>query len=270
MVFKNLAFRLWHVAQASECFNSKEHWLLNMKLLVVGGAGYVGSIVVPVLEKEFECTHFDIKPVQGHEDHTILADVGDEEKVRQAVVGMDAVLYLAMGWGKNAQGHPDVSDINPAFDVNVRGLYRFLYLSLAAGTKRFVYASTLSVYKNLWENTVFDENRPADSWYPYGLSKRVGEFVCNCAAQEYDSACITAIRLIHPRNENVWPKNQYDPQKSRNICGTGPKDTQQLFVKAVNYDKPGFHLFQASGDMEGKYFPNNLVNEVLGWLPQNE
>jgi nucleoside-diphosphate-sugar epimerase len=241
-----------------------------MKLLVVGGAGYVGSIVVPAFEKEFECTYFDIKPVQGYEDRTILADVGDEEKVRQAVVGMDAIFYLAMGWGKNAQGHPIVDDINPTFDVNVRGLYRFLYLSLAAGTKRFVYASSLSVYNNLWNNTVFDENRPADSWYPYGLSKRVGEFICGCAAQAHDSACITAIRLILPRNENDWPKDRYDPQKPRNSCATGPKDTQRLFVSAVNFDKPGFHLLQASGDMEDKFLPNKHVNEVLGWLPKNE
>ena len=241
-----------------------------MKLLIVGGAGYVGSIVVPTFEKEFECTYFDIKPVKGYENRTVLADVGDGEKVRQAVDGVDAIFYLAMGWGKDAKGRPSCSDINPTFDVNISGLYRFLYLSLNAGAKRFVYASTLSVYKNLWDNTVFDENRPVDSWHPYGLSKRVGEFICGCAAQEYDSSCITAIRLIFPRNENDWPNNRYDPKKPRNSCATGPKDIQRLFVKAINFDKPGFHLLQASGDMENKFFPNKCVNELLGWLPKNE
>lgn len=244
-----------------------------MKLLIVGGAGYVGSIVVPAFEKKFECTHFDIKPVPGYEDHTILADVANEEKVRQAVVGMDAVLYLAMGVGKDipdAQKPPSCNDINPSFDVNVRGLYRFLYLSLNAGVKRFVYISTLSVYKNLADNTVFDESRPADAWNPYGLSKRVGEFICGCAAQAHESTCITAIRLIMPRNENDWPKFRYDHQKPRNYCGTGPEDTRRLFLAAVDFDKPGFHLLQASGDMEGKFFPNTRVNELLGWSPRNE
>ena len=240
-----------------------------MKLLTVGGAGYVGSIVVPTFEKEFECTHFDIKPVQGYEGHTILADVADEEKVQQAVEGMDAVFYLAMGWGKDAQGKTTCHDINPAFDVNVRGLYRFLSLSLNAGVKRFIYASTLSIYKNYWNNTV-DENRPADSWYPYGLSKRVGEFICDCAAQEYDSACITAIRLILPRNENDWSNDRYDPQKPRNRLATGPKDIQRMFVAAVSFDKPGFHLLHASGDIEDKFLPNKRINEVLGWMPRNE
>jgi nucleoside-diphosphate-sugar epimerase len=244
-----------------------------MKLLIVGGAGYVGSIILPALEKEFECTYFDIKPVPGHEDRTILADVGDEQKVREAVVGIDAVLYLAMGVGQdipNPSKPPTCCDINPAFDVNVRGLYRFLYLSLKAGARRFVYASSLSAYKNLSDNTRFDENRPADSWDPYGFSERVGEFICSSAAQAHSSGCISALRLIHPRNENDWPRYRYDYQKTRNVCGTGPKDTQRLFLAALKFDKPGFHLLQASGDMEGKFFPNNRVNEVLGWLPKNE
>ncbi|MBT9132849.1 MAG: N-acetyl-alpha-D-glucosaminyl-diphospho-ditrans,octacis-undecaprenol 4-epimerase [Firmicutes bacterium] len=230
-----------------------------MKLLIVGGAGYVGSIVVPTFEKEFECTYFDIKPVPGHEDRTILADVGDEEKVRQAVAGVDAILYLAMG-----------NEIKPAFDVNVCGLYRFLYISLKAGMKHFVYASTLSVYNNLGNNTVFDENRPANTWSPYGLSKRVGEFICGCAAQAHDSACIIALRLILPCNENDWPKFRYDSQKPRNSCATGPNDIRRLFLAAVNFDRPGFHLIQASGDMEGKFYSNKRASEVLGWLPKNE
>ena len=243
-----------------------------MKLLTVGGAGYVGSIVVPTFEKEFECTHFDIKPVCGYENHTILADVGNEEKVRQAVVGMDAILYLAMGTGKtrDPHGRPNVNEINPVFDVNVRGLYRFLQKSLEAGAKRFVYVSSLSVYNDIRDGTLFDENRPADSWDTYGFSKRVGEFICSCAAQAHDSACITALRLILPYNETDWAKFRYDYQKKQNKCGIGPNDIRRLLIAAVNFDKPGFHLMQASGDMEGKFFPNRRVNEVLGWLPRNE
>ncbi len=246
--------------------------MTKMKLLIVGGAGYVGSIIVSAFEKEFECTYFDIRPVLGYEDRTILADVADEEKVQQAVVGMDAVLYLAMGVGKNTpydKRKSTINEINPAFDVNVRGLYQFLYTSLKAGTKRFVYASTLSVYNNLRDKTVFDEDRPANAWEPYGLTKRVGEFICGCAAQAHDSSCVTAIRLMMPCNETDWPKFKYDLQKPRNGCGIGPDDTRRLFLAAVNFDKPGFHLLQASGDMEGKFYPNNKVKEVLGWLPEN-
>jgi len=244
-----------------------------MKILIVGGAGYVGSIIVPTLEKEFECAHLDIKPVPGYENHTVLADVGDEEKVQEAIVGVDVILYLAMGVPKKSldpQKRLICNVINPIFDVNVRGLYQFLYLSLKAGIKRFIYASSLSVYDNIRDDTLFDENRPAEAWTPYGLSKRTGEFICSCATQTHASACVTAIRLIMPSNENDWLKNRYDFQKPKNSCATGPNDTRRLFLAAVNFDKPGFHLMQASGDMEGKFFPNKRVNELFGWLPKNE
>lgn len=240
-----------------------------MKVLIVGGAGYVGQIVVPYLEKFFDCWHFDIKPVQGAEQRTLVADVGNEDAVQQAVADKEAVLYLAMGWGKNKKDMLDCNVIGPAFDVNVRGLYRFLYYGLAAGVKRFVYASTLSVYKNFWGFRV-TEAAPADSWYPYGLSKRVGEFICQCASQEYPDRTISALRLILPRNEQDWPAHRYNPQLPRNSCAIGPNDTRRLFEAALRLDKPGFHLAQASGDMEGRQIPNDRVFELLGWKPQND
>jgi len=72
-----------------------------MKLLVVGGGGYVGTIVKPALEAEYDCIHFDLRPVEGAKNGTIVADVGNDSKVRQAVIGMDSVLYMAMGAGKS-------------------------------------------------------------------------------------------------------------------------------------------------------------------------
>ncbi len=233
----------------------------------------MGSIIIPVLEKQFECRYFDIKPVKGYENRTIIADVADDDKVRQAAENIDAVVYLAMGVGKNPptnQGCPDVNDINAAFNVNVCGLYKFLYASLAAGANRFIYASTLSVYSGLCRDSVIDENVQADSWIPYGLSKRTGEFVCSCAAQNHQTSCVTAIRLIQPKNDQDWPNFKYDPNKQRNYYATGPKDTQNLFTAAVKFYKPGFHLFQASGDMQGRHFPNDRVKQILGWMPKNE
>ena len=239
-----------------------------MKLLIVGGAGYVGTVIRPALEAEFECTHFDLKPVAGAEDRTIIADVDDDEKVSQAVAGMDGILYLAMGVGKKL---PTCYEIDAAFDVNVRGLYRFCHHSLKADTKRFVYASTLSVYKNLWQqNRLVNEEVPPDAWDPYGMSKRVGEFMCQAAADEHPAATIIALRLMFPRNAADWPSYRYDRQLPSNTCALGPNDTQRLFVAAVNCDRPGFHVMQGTGDMEGQSCPTNRAHQVLGWAPQNE
>jgi nucleoside-diphosphate-sugar epimerase len=240
-----------------------------MKVLIVGGAGYVGSVVVPALEAQFDCTHLDLRPVPGSNRRTRIADVADADAVSQAVAGMDAVVYLAMGLGM-IDNKRTVGEIGPAFDVNVRGLYRSLVHALKGGTRRFVYASTLSVYKNYFvDNPPLQEDVPADAWDPYGLSKRVGEFICEAAVREYPAASICALRLMMPVNERDWPPLRYDPNAAHNVCALGPEDTRRLFVAAVQCDKPGYHCLQATGDMEDRKFSNRRVHEVLGWLPNN-
>jgi len=240
-----------------------------MKLLIVGGAGYVGSIVVQALEKEFDCTHYDLQPVRGFEHKTIIADVCDESMVRKAIQGMDALLYLAMGarqFTPDAASKEGVDDINPAFDVNVRGWYRFVYLALEAGVKRFVCVSSLSVYKNYFKAT---EDRPTDQWTPYGFSKRVGEFICQAAHQQDPSICISSLRLYLPRNERDWARDSGSggPCKRKNVLSIGPEDTRSLFLKAVRFDRPGFHIIQASGNVHDEHIPNRKALDLLGWKP---
>ena len=196
------------------------------------------------------------------EDRTTVADVNDDENVVQATAGMDAIIYLAMGVSKETAS---CEEVKPAFDVNVQGLYRFLCHAFKGGAKRFVYASTLSVYRHLWESLPLDETKPADEWQTYGLSKRVGEFICEAAAQEYPDRTVIALRLKAPRNEEQW-----DASATHNHCYLGPKDSGRLFAAAARFDKPGYYMTQATGDMEGKYHPNTRAFELLGWSPKNE
>ena len=53
-----------------------------MKVLVVGGAGYVGTILRPALDKEHQCVHFDLSPVPGAQERTIIGDVTDPGEAR--------------------------------------------------------------------------------------------------------------------------------------------------------------------------------------------
>jgi nucleoside-diphosphate-sugar epimerase len=238
-----------------------------MKLLIVGGAGYVGSIVVPALEKEFDCVHYDLQPVRGYEHKTILADVGDEAMLRKAVHGMDAVLYLAMGatrFTPDQACKEGANDINPAFDVNVRGWYRLVYLALKAGVKRLVYVSSLSVFRTYFHVT---EESPADQWLPYGFSKRVGEFIGEAASRENPSVTISSLRVILPRNERDYAGDLRSQERRHAVVSISPEDTRSLFVKAVQFDRPGFHIIHASGDLSDKHIPNRKAFELLGWKP---
>lgn len=244
-----------------------------MKVLVVGGAGHVGGILRPVLEAHHHCVYFDRRPVPEAGSRSIVGDVNDDEAVRRALEGVEAVLYLAMG---TDGGNPATCyRINPAFDVNVRGAYRFLYHTLEAGVRRFIYASSMSVYQ-LGSSRKVDESVPADAWDPYGISKRVGEFICQAAHQAYPDAIILALRLYLPRSQEQWVEHlrrkQEASQEGRptrdRIGPTGPKDVQELFLAALRCDKPGAHILQTTGDVKEELYPHGRVFELLGWKPQ--
>lgn len=239
-----------------------------MKVLIVGGAGYVGSIIRPAMEAEYNCHYFDLRPVAGAEDRTILADVNDDAAVSAALAGVESVVYLAMGTGKLGD-NTTVRDIDAAFNVNVRGLYRFLYRGLAAGVRRFCYASTLSIYRG-WHryDGLFDETMPPDNWEPYGLSKRVGEFICEAAAQKYPDASVLVLRLVLPRNEKDYERQ--DAKTDAGHFALGPNDTRRLFAAAAKLQRPGYHVAQAMGDPQNKHFSLRRAMDLLGWQPRDE
>ena len=106
-----------------------------MKLLVVGGGGYVGSIVGDTLEREHICYHFDRNPIPGKARSTI-AEVTDPVMVHRAVQEMEGVLYMPMGVRPGTVS--DVGDPGICFFVHVLGFYLFLRAGLQAGVRRFI------------------------------------------------------------------------------------------------------------------------------------
>lgn len=238
-----------------------------MKLLVVGGAGYVGTILRPALEAHHEVRYFDRLPVRGAEERTLVADVNDGDAINRAVEDMEAVLYLAMG----VVGKKNVSEVNPAFDVNVRGMYRFLHAATDEGIRRFVYASTLSVYNNYSRYKPLTEEVPANSWDVYGASKRLGETLCEMAHQQYPDGVFTILRLMLPRNEQDFVGYEFDPANPEK-CSTalGPEDTRSLFIAAVACSNPGLHIVQATGDLMQKQFNLTRARVILGWQPKGK
>ena len=227
-----------------------------MKVLFVEAAGHVGSILRPALEREHECTYFDRLPVSGAEARTVVADVNDEEEVRSALVGIEAVIYAPLGIKPGTT--KDVSDMDASFTVNVRGWYRLLSIALEAGVRRFVYASSMSVYRQLDQR--IDERTPPDAWEGYGLSKRLAESVCQAAAQTYPDVTIVACRMYLPQSEKDWPTNE-------NPFATGPNDLRRLYLAALTCDEPGAHILQTTGDLEASRYSHNAVTELLGWAP---
>jgi nucleoside-diphosphate-sugar epimerase len=154
-----------------------------MKLLVAGGAGYVGSVLIPqlldrgynvdVVDLFWFCNHLPSEVGIVHKD---LFDIGVSD-----LAGYDQVIFLAgLSNDPMAEFAPNLN-----FVYNAAAPAYLAYLAKQAGVKRYVYASSCSVY-GYTDNELFDETQPVASSSPYGISKLQGEqAVLNLADDQF-------------------------------------------------------------------------------------
>jgi nucleoside-diphosphate-sugar epimerase len=120
--------------------------------LVVGGAGYVGSVLSrELLQAGYRVRVLDaflyggtsLDDIVGHPRLEIMqGDTRDERRVRQALEGVDAVVHLGEIVGDPACAlDPDLT-----IDINITSSIRLARLAREAGIRRFVYPSSCSVY----------------------------------------------------------------------------------------------------------------------------
>ena len=120
------------------------------RVLVTGGAGYVGSVLTPkLLDAGYEVVVFDIQyfgddflPKSNPKLTSVKGDLRDTAAFAEAVKGCDAVIHLAC-----ISNDPSfILDPNLSKSINYDCFEPMVIASKAAGVKRFVYASTSSVY----------------------------------------------------------------------------------------------------------------------------
>src|SRR5262245_15682561 len=156
---------------------SRPHREVLMRVLVIGGSGYVGSLVLPFLAERFTLRVFDRNPPADPGWDYAPGDITDPDTLLAAAQGHDALLYMAMG---TTRGNPGINDAIPAYDVNVKGVHLALDAAVKAGIRRAVYTSSLSVYEghlDIRSGASDTEEVPPEPRSTYGFTKRLGEEV---------------------------------------------------------------------------------------------
>jgi nucleoside-diphosphate-sugar epimerase len=154
-----------------------------MNLLIAGGAGYLGSTLIPkLLDRGYAVDVVDLFWFGNNlppEARILSKDIFALQA--PDLEGYDQVIFLA------GLSNDPMAEYAPSknFIFNAAAPAFLAYLAKKAGVRRYVYASSCSVY-GYTENELFDETRPAFSAYPYGISKLQGEYaVMNLADNNF-------------------------------------------------------------------------------------
>lgn len=179
------------------------------RALVTGGAGFVGShLVEGLLDEGIEVVSVDdysagkrenLEPFRGHPRfEEVDCDITDVDRLRPHFEGVDVVFHQAA-----SKMTVCLRDPRRDLDVNARGTFNLLELARDSGVKKFVHASTGSVYGEARYYPT-DESHPLNPRSYYGVSKLAGEKYVAAFGHLYGMD-VTVLRYYHvygPRQEN--------------------------------------------------------------------
>lgn len=146
-----------------------------MKILVAGGAGYVGSVLVPqLIERGYEVYVVDLLWFGNHLPANVKVIQRELMSLEEKELKVyDQVIFLA------GLSNDPMAEYSPSrnFIGNAAVPAYLSYIAKRAGVKRLVYGCSCSVY-GYSSSELCDETAVASSSYPYGISKLQGEFAC--------------------------------------------------------------------------------------------
>lgn len=182
-----------------------------MKILITGGAGFVGSHLcdkytreghtVLCLDNFMNGNLTNVRPLLDYRNFKLIkGDVRDFGLLEKLMPDVDVVFHLA------AQIHVDRSYIEPklTYDVNVMGTQNILEVARIHDVKKIIVASTSEVYGSA-QYAPIDENHPLNAPHPYGASKIAADRMCYAYIHTYGmNINITRLfNLYGPRQKDI-------------------------------------------------------------------
>jgi nucleoside-diphosphate-sugar epimerase len=208
-----------------------------MKIIVAGGAGTLGQYAIrEFLHHGHEVLCVDTARAKENICLSLIVDLRETKELSAAFQDADAVVHLARKrFPYTANGFdpasrvwktPEIAEDAERFSHNVTITYNVLVAALQAGVKRVLSGSSLAVYGLYYplrplmpDYLPIDEDHPLRPQDPYGMSKLVGEELCDAFARK-SSMQIASLRFAGIATGADYPKlveRQKDP-----LCrGTG-------------------------------------------------
>lgn len=243
-------------------FKEKYSRLKSAKVLVTGGAGFIGSnLCERLLELEAQVICLDnfatgkkenLSAIISHSGFSLIeGDIRNLETCKEACAGVDFVLHeAALGSVPRSLKDPITSN-----EVNVSGFLNMLVAARDAGVKRFIYAASSSTYGDS-ENLPKVEHIIGKPLSPYAITKYVNELYADIFKSAYD------LDTIGLRYFNVFGRKQ-DPNGA--YAAVIPKFVMQL----MNHESP---VINGDGtySRDFTYIDNVIQMNLLALTTSNE
>ena len=234
-----------------------------MKVLILGGTGYLGPHVVKALEGEHELRVTDIRPPAEKSRHEFIrVDVSSLDQVRKAAEGMDAILNLSVL-------RPDRK---LAFDVNTRGCYNMMIAAVEHKIKRVINTGPHLVVSGppseRYDFGVGPDQPPQPGTHLYGLSKSLGQEICRVFTQHHD------IYVQEYLFFSLLDMAKLTPGTDATPFSISWGDAGAAFKLGLDIDLAKLpsrcEIFFVFADMPHGKFNNEKAKRILGFKPKDD
>lgn len=237
-------------------------------VLLTGAEGRVGSAILERLSDEYDWRLLDREPPARKPDHPFfVADITDEDAVREAVEGCTAVVHLAGDPRPEAPWDSVLSN-------NIDGTKIVLDAAVDAGVEKFAFASsnhavgafeTKSRKPDIYR--AHDAFRLDGTELPrpgnlYGVSKAAGETLGRYYHDEY------GISFVAVRIGNLTKGHPPIDYERGQAMWLSYRDCAHLFDRCIRADY-GYEIVYGISDNDRKYYSIDRAREVLGYDPQD-
>ncbi len=234
-----------------------------MKVLILGGHGYLGPHVVETLQDDYELRITDIKDIDSpHETRRV--DVSDLDQVMAAAEGMDVIVNCSVLR----------QDRKLAFDVSTLGTYNAIHAAVEYGMERFINTGphfTITGDTYYRQDFAIATDVPSHSGTGlYALSKSAGQEICRVFTENHPIHVITTLFL-----------NFIDPEPTPERLGNDLnsfavtfRDAAQAIKCALEVDLDRLpsknEIFYITSDLPHGKYSNEKTKRLLDWEPQDK
>jgi len=247
-----------------------------MKVLITGGAGFIGSHVAEHFQGQAEVRVLDNlrtgyrRNLEGLDVEFIEGSILDREAVRRAVEGVDYIFHLAA----LISVPESMSKPHECVDLNVTGLLNVLTAADEAKVKKLVLASSAAIYGNNPTVPKVETMFP-EPLSPYAVTKLDGEYYCDLFTRttSLETACLRFFNVFGPRQDPnsayaaavpIFIRKALDGQPLT-IFGDGEQTRDFIYVK----DIVAANVFAATtpgvtGVFNVGYGASTTINHIAG------